>query len=262
MIKIKETRDKNKLEKFFRGNTPWHIYAIADLDEPFWEDTCWITAQQSGEIVGAVLVLTTLDLPIVYGICLPGDQTIRHILSAVQSELPRKFFAHVGLDVLTSLKNPHFEREGEYFKMKMVRPPASQNGIYSVEQETDYLSLKTFYDQCAYGDDREQRFFAPYMLEMNPYHVIRDVGEIVSAAGVHVASKHYQVAAIGNIATSPAVRGKGYGAAVTESLIFDLRGRFKDIGLNVRADNVPALRCYAKLGFEACLAYEEGIVHL
>ena len=68
-------------------------------------------------------------------------------------------------------------------------------------------------------------------------------------AGVHLYSKEYSVAAIGNVATAESERGRGYSTSVTASLCADLWNDVKIIGLNVKADNAPAIKVYNKLGF-------------
>jgi ribosomal protein S18 acetylase RimI-like enzyme len=80
---------------------------------------------------------------------------------------------------------------------------------------------------------------------------------------VHVYSIRYKVAALGNITTHPDYRGRGYGRMVTGRVCKSLLGDEIDhIGLNVKADNAGAIRCYEKLGFEVVGSFREFNVTL
>ena len=92
------------------------------------------------------------------------------------------------------------------------------------------------------------------------YFGIRNDTMLLSIAGVHVYSKKYRVAALGNIATHPEHRGKGYGTAVTARLCRELLEHVDTIGLNVGVDNTAAIKCYKKLGFEFTAVYNEIMV--
>ncbi|MEZ4655288.1 MAG: N-acetyltransferase [Candidatus Eisenbacteria bacterium] len=83
------------------------------------------------------------------------------------------------------------------------------------------------------------------------------VAPLVCVAGVHVFSPTYRVAALGNIATHPSFRRRGYGARVTAELCRHLATRVETIGLNVHADNAAAIACYRKLGFKEIARFEE-----
>ncbi|MHC4559779.1 MAG: GNAT family N-acetyltransferase, partial [Planctomycetota bacterium] len=100
-------------------------------------------------------------------------------------------------------------------------------------------------------------FFEPRMLETNQYYGIRESDELISIAGVHVYSQRYKVAALGNITTHPNYRGRGYGTTVTAKVCKSLLREIDHIGLNVKADNTSAVRCYEKLGFEVVDSYGE-----
>jgi ribosomal protein S18 acetylase RimI-like enzyme len=65
---------------------------------------------------------------------------------------------------------------------------------------------------------------------------------------------------VGNITTLPACRGQGLGTAITARVCRELLKTTGTIGLNVRADNAPAIHCYRKLGFEQVAEYEEWMV--
>jgi predicted GNAT family acetyltransferase len=79
---------------------------------------------------------------------------------------------------------------------------------------------------------------------------------------VHVYSRRYRVAALGNIATHPDYRGKGYGKVVAARVCKSLLNDIDHIGLNVKTDNKGAIRCYQKLGFETVGAFGEFNVEL
>ena len=67
----------------------------------------------------------------------------------------------------------------------------------------------------------------------------------------------YKVASLGNIATHPDFRRKGYGKKTTAQLCRSLLNSVEHIGLNVKTDNLSAIKCYEKLGFEIVAVYEE-----
>jgi predicted GNAT family acetyltransferase len=100
-------------------------------------------------------------------------------------------------------------------------------------------------------------WFEPRMLDTQQYYGIKEQNDLVSIAGVHVYSPEYKVAALGNITTHPDFRGKGLGKVVTAKLCQSLMKQVEHIGLNVKTDNLPAISCYKKLGFEVIGSYEE-----
>ena len=105
-------------------------------------------------------------------------------------------------------------------------------------------------------------FFEPRMLDTKRYFGIRQDGKLVSVAGVHVYSARYRVAALGNITTHPDYRGRGYGRIASARVCKSLLSEIDYIGLNVKADNTSAIRCYEKLGFETIGSFGEFEVEL
>jgi predicted GNAT family acetyltransferase len=100
--------------------------------------------------------------------------------------------------------------------------------------------------------------FTAAALQPGRYAGLRLDGVLVGVAGVHAWSAAYRVAALGNVATHPAFRGRGVAARVTASLCRWLLDTVDHIGLVVMADNHAAIRSYEKIGFshhsdvEAC----------
>ena len=118
----------------------------------------------------------------------------------------------------------------------------------------DLEELTAFYATAYPGT-----WFVPRMLETGRYVGIREAGRLVCVAGVHVCSPTWSVAALGNVATLPAFRGRGLArgacAALCRLLLDD---GIETIGLNVRADNEAAIRSYTRLGFESVAEYTEA----
>ena len=97
------------------------------------------------------------------------------------------------------------------------------------------------------------------MLETGRYVGLREGDRLACVAGVHVYSPTWRVAALGNVATLPELRGQGLArgacAALCQLLLDD---GIETIALNVRADNEAALRSYTRLGFEPVAEYTEA----
>src|SRR5262249_14112428 len=119
----------------------------------------------------------------------------------------------------------------------------------------DLPAILELYRQAYAGN-----WFDARMLETGQYLGAYASDELIAVAGVHAYSERYRVAALGNVATHPRRRGQGLGTAVTAALCRRLLERVDLVGLNVDADNLAALRCYEKLGFEQRAPYEEVVV--
>lgn len=118
--------------------------------------------------------------------------------------------------------------------------------------KNDFQGINTFLKSV-----NPDAFFHPAMLETGKYFCIRKNSEIISMAGVHLYTKEFGVAVIGNVATSAEHRGRGYAGSVTASLCRDLWGEIRYVGLNVRSDNVSAIKAYEKIGFQKHSEHEE-----
>jgi GNAT superfamily N-acetyltransferase len=178
------------------------------------------------------------------------------LLEGIESHLPAKLYAHLSPGVEAAFaKTRRLESHGAFHKMGLMDPGriggVDVSGVVGLSP-SDADDLARFYDACYPG-----HWFDPRILETGFYFGLRRGGEIVSAAGVHVVSERYRVAALGNIATHPDRRGRGLATAVTARLCGALLGVADHIGLNVSASNAAAIRCYESLGFAKTAEYGE-----
>ena len=160
------------------------------------------------------------------------------LLLSIHHLLPLQFYAHLSPGLASVLRDTHhLAPHGMHYKMALSGPTKlAQIDGFGVVQigAAELAELQAFYQESYPGN-----WFNPRMLETQQYFGIRADGRLVSAGGIHVYSPRYRVAVVGNIATHPAHRGRGYGTAVTARVCQSLAQAVKDIGLNVKADNRP-----------------------
>ena len=259
-------RDKPTIERILRNDTYLNIYGIGDLDDFFWPYTTWYGSGMNGRHDAVVLVYSGMETPTVLALARESTPTAT-LLQTIAPALPERFHAHltVGLDV--ALRRTHeLESFGLHYKMALTRPEAmreSASAVTSVRGPGEIVALemrdideiRALYDESYPGN-----WFDPRMLETRRYYGVRDAGRLVSIAGIHVYSPRYRVAALGNITTLPAYRGRGFGTLVTAHLCRVLVDEGLAVGLNVKADNHAAIASYRKIGFEIVAPYEEFLV--
>lgn len=261
-----ELFERARLERFLRANAPAQIYALADLDDAFWPATRWFASVRAdGEIAALCLLLEKLALPIVHAVAEPGDPETLELVAELGPSLPGTFFVNLPLGFAEKLERSHtIHPRVEFAKMWLPDGRALGGdpvpGIVPLGPE-HAGELADFYAHRALrADESHGRFFEPYMLALCPWFALRERGELVSVAGVHVFSRRYGVAALGNVATVPERRGRGLARAVCARLCRELFAAVPLVGLNVAAANEAARACYRSLGFREVLRYEEGVV--
>jgi len=254
--------DKSTIETFLRDNVFLNIYGLGDLDDFFWSDTTWHALTDEADIQAIALIYTGGKLPCLH-IHAEDDKIVyaEKLLHYLVPTLPELFHAHLNLGLENILAERYTLRpRGKHYKMALVNKslPLNVDTSQATGLSKSHLSeILSLFEKAYPGN-----FFEPRMLETKQYYGIRRSGELVSAAGVHVYSRRYRVAALGNVTTHPDYRGKGYGTTVTAKVCKSLLRDIDHIGLNVKADNTSAIKCYERLGFEIIDSYGEYNVEL
>ncbi len=245
-----------QLEAYLRQDSLLHLYGLGDLDPRFRERTTWYTRAGNGRLEAAALLYRAVDPPALLALAAPPAKALGLLLHEALPSLPAQMQCHLspGLgDVLAcryrlSAGQPHL-------KMGLLHPRRLGDmpdvGVMQLT-EADGDALMDLY-RIAYPDNA----YDPDLVATGCFRGIRLDGQLVSAAGVHVYSETYRVAALGSVATHPLYRGRGLARAATAALCRDLLDRVDHIGLNVRADNRSAIACYRALGFETTHHYTE-----
>lgn len=250
--------DKKLIERFLRKNAELHIYSIGDLDDFFWQYTTWYGLTNDNVPEAIVLLYTGQTLPTL--LALSDELTFMSVLlKSIIHLLPSQFYAHFSPGLENIFQKTHkLEAHGEHYKMALKdRSIAKSMDCSKVTRvpPSDLNDVIQLYKASYPGN-----WFDPRMLETNQYFGIREGEALVSIAGIHVYSEAYGVAALGNITTHPSWRNKGYGTLVTARLCQSLSENIDHIGLNVKTDNMIAISCYEKLGFEVIASYGEFMV--
>lgn len=253
---ITEIRDKNIIEAFFSKNPGLYVYQLGDLDDFFFKFTKWHALIQNDEIKQIVFLYYGSELPVLLAIAEENVSETEILLKDIAHLLPKKFYSHLSAelkDVYMGIMN--MEIHGRHFKMNLNKNKfkmINNDGNVRRLSKEDYKEIKIFYESN-YPDN----WFDKRMLETGKYfgYIINE--KITGVAGIHVYSEQYKTSALGNIVTDVNFRGKSICQKLTSVLCEDLFLTVEHIGLNVSAENAPAIKCYKNLGFEIIHEYRE-----
>jgi ribosomal protein S18 acetylase RimI-like enzyme len=252
--------DREAIASFLQRHAAVRLYELGDLDDFFWPSTTWYALTEAGEIRELALAYNAGDLMVLLATGAADPAAAEELLRGVRHLLPRRFYTHLGVGLGRALADDwRAEPHGLYDKMALSDPAqlaALDTAATTRFTPDDQAELEAFYAESYPGN-----WFDPRMLQTGHYYGYREggapSGPIMCVAGVHVYSATQRVAALGNITTRPDARGRGLATLVTARLCRELLRSVDQIGLNVRADNAAAIRCYARLGFTRVGQYEE-----
>jgi ribosomal protein S18 acetylase RimI-like enzyme len=241
--------DKAEIEAFARKNPAIHLFELGDLDDFFWPYTVWYGwRDEGGELRQLALLYTPPRLPVLLANPDPPREEMREFLAALVPLLPRHFYAHLDPLAASVLAGAyHTEPRGLYLKMSLTDPArlhAIPDGGVEPLSASDQSALEALYAHFP------ENHYDARMLQTGRYFGIKQGMELISAAGVHVYSPDYGAAALGNVITHPEHQGRGLSTRVCARLCQALRADgIEHIGLNVKADNAPAIAVYTRIGF-------------
>jgi len=243
--------DRAEIEKILRRDPALHAYELGDLDDFHWPDTVWYADHHRRWVVlvyagGTVMLFVRED-----------EQEAGELLHSVAAELPDRFAGHFTAGVVNGLAAGfRSEPAGLQLKMRLTDhdgPWRLATGDVERLGPGDLAAVQAFYARSYPGN-----WFDPKMLDTDQYFGIRNNGDLISIAGVHVHAPAQRVAVIGNVATHPAYRGLGLATATCARLCQELMATTDDITLDVAAGNAAAIACYEAVGFTTFARYEKA----
>lgn len=246
------TPEMDAARRLLEENRGWSAYALADMDPTYVADTEWLV--EGGAVV---LLYKGLSPRVLFVDGEPSDA--RRALERVPAG-PVQFTL---LGVHRSLLRDRLRPEVEAKMWRMVLHPEDfpgPTGLGCVPLTTEELpQIEALMDRHSDRPDA----FSKQQLESGLFYGAWVDNRLVSMAGIHVLSEAMNVAALGNVFTHPAYRGRGLGRAVSAAVTAALIDRGLDtIVLNVAMDNLPALHLYEDLGYRPFCGYYEGVGRL
>jgi len=245
--------DLQRAETLLRRDPVWTAYALADLEPPHADHAYWLLGGES-----VLLVYSGLEPPVLFAQGLASD------LPDLISRVPAGSYQFALLPDHRQTVDPWMEVQRETLMWRMVLPPGALrwDPAYDLAIRlgaADIAQVRSLFE----GQKDMPDAFLPEQLDAGPFYGIMADGQLAAVAGVHVVSSRFRIAAIGNVYTHPAWRGRGFAKAATAAVARELQSAGVGIiVLNVARSNRAAIRAYQALGFAAHGEYYEGVAYL
>jgi GNAT superfamily N-acetyltransferase len=249
-MKTVELADKSKILAYLETDRLYAAYAVGDLEPELFVHCEWFGAARRGRLQALALHYSGLGFPIVF---LMGDASGLRAIFEDALYVEQAFFTcrqeHLGM-----MQDFYNWEPIPMWRMVLQADRFRPVGGDCIPLTLDHGEhLKVLYAQG------KGNAFDPTQVPGGAFHGAFEDGRLVAAAGTHLISPTYRVAAVGNVFTHPEYRGRGYATAATSAVVAEVQGRgIRDIVLNVDQKNETAIRIYERLGFERYCSFFEG----
>jgi ribosomal protein S18 acetylase RimI-like enzyme len=250
--------DKDTVRDYLNRERVYSAYMLGDLDDEHWHHCEFYGAGPAAEnsVAGLVLrytgfspnllVLSGEPAP-VEALLLSFDRTDPVYVTATDTNYPvfQQFYNtpearhmwRMAFDTSTDLT----QYEGE---------------AVHLQGPADTARVKALFQQAG---PEAGIFFTAEQVNGGAFYGIFSDGQLVAVAGTHIVSANESVAAVGNVYTRPAYRGRGFAGQCTAATTRHLVERgIRTIVLNVKQQNSIAIKVYEKLGYARVLPFWEG----
>jgi len=238
--------DIPEIRTLLRADPVWSAYALCDLGPELFPKTAWFTPDLT-------LVLHEYGTCILFAVGRRSlDEALGHVSWPCHLQVQDDAFDL--LEVKLGIANVR-----TMWRMRWSHRASPRSGLQRPSRlgPADVPLLQRLYADGETAGEAPD-FFMPSTVADGTYFGIREEGALVAAAGTHVLSREEGAAAIGNVYTRRDRRGRGYGRAVIGAVLGTLAG-IETVVLNVRTDNVAAIRVYESLGFERHCRFREAL---
>jgi GNAT superfamily N-acetyltransferase len=260
--------DHDRIREFLLTDRFFADYAVGDLDPAHFPFTAWYGAEDSGQLCALALLYNDLAPPIFFatgaarGIEAILDRAVKlpQIGLSVRDEHLPIFEKWYRCDSIPMLK---MALESASLRARSTKQSPMAKGEIASSQKAllamtrlNVSHMPKLEELYAYGGGDA---FRQRSLELGVFYGVFDDERLVSVAGTHIVSECERIAALGNVMTHPAYRGRGLATMATGAVCDELLDRgIEMIGLSVSRSNEAAIRVYEKIGFKRRVPFYEG----
>lgn len=263
------TTDKREIYAFVQRDPVYAAYAIGDLEDAMFADTVWRLVGADGSQRALVLLYAGLEPPIL--LTMGEPEAVAAALAGMP--LPGRIYMAAQCEHLAAIERVYdfsADRVRRMVRMNVTTEtfrtatcgraepalPVRRLGL------TDLPAIEALYRHGgAYAPDA----FHPRQVADGVFYGVRapdsarQQEDLLAVAGTHLIAPNWGVAAVGNVFTHPAWRGRGLARLVTSAVTTELLSRGMLVVLNVDEGNAAAIHIYESLGFRTHCPYVEGI---
>ena len=251
-LDVQATRDRDLLLSFLDRDRLFAAYAIADMDDAEFPRTRWGVALEDGRPVSVALEYRGISPQHLF---VMGDPAgVAAILRDVIR--PRVAYCATLPDTAPALSE-RYRVDPPTDMVRMVVDRASFRAVVGDAVRLDVGDTRHLNRLYELG---MTSWLPPEAVENGIYYGVRRGTRLIAAAGTHVISPTYGLAAVGNVYTDRDYRGQGFAKVVTSAVTAELLRLLPEVVLNVRADNPPALAAYRTLGYREHTHFDERLV--
>ncbi|WP_407311240.1 GNAT family N-acetyltransferase [Desulfosporosinus sp. SB140] len=242
--------DLNKVYAFLKNKTRYdYIYQLNNLSVSQWGNVVCYGLVDGDVLKEIVMTNINYHIPVLLSASFNNVNQSAELVERIKMYLPVKFYTHMDRSTLEKVfPSEEISDLEEYVNMgledhhELSKSQTAEVVRLGYQDLNDIRLLISISYPEAWLDDE--------LLKLKENFGIYVDGKLVSFAGIHAYSESYHVAAIAHVTTHPEYRNRGYAQQVVGALAGSLQKKIKYIGLNVKTDNIEALKCYRKLGFK------------
>lgn len=239
----------DEIRAILETDRTWSAYALADLDPALSQRAEWLVDQGS-----VVLLYRGLQPPVLFAHGEPQG------VAALFDRVAGGQITFTLQPTHRALLKDRLQPRGETNMWRMVLRPADFPGRTDLPVVPLGREHAPAIEELLAGQENAPDSFSLGQLDSGIFYGVIENGKLLSMAGTHVLSTAHDVAAIGNVFTDPAQRGRHYGRATCAAVAADLLAKgIGTIVLNVGMENQPAMNLYRSLGFWPFCGYHEGV---
>ncbi len=251
-LEVDRVASRDELARFLSTDRLFCAYALADLDEENISGARWWLARSGGAPVAAALAMLDLSFRPLF---LDGEAQGAALLLRQAVREPR---------VIVAAPPDHRPVIEEVYRLervdRMLRLAVDARSFRPSEPVRPVRLRASALDDVIdlYGP-ASRTYFTPRRLEREIYYGVFEGDVLVAAAGTHVRSTEFGIAAVGNVLTRPRYRNRGLATACSSAVTTACLDEQRDVVLNVREDNDPAIAVYRRLGYRVHRSFIESV---